>query len=215
MTEQETIRVLIVDDHAVVRGGLKYFLSTIDDIEVVAEAEDGEKALEVCSHVEPDIVLMDMVMPRMDGVLATQVIASRFPEIRVIALTSFQEEDLVHKALKAGAISYLLKDVPPSDLAEAIRAAHAGRPTLAPEATQALIHSVSQSPRLGYDLTEREREVLNLVAEGLNNEEIAQTLGISRNTVRYHVSNILSKLGASNRTEAAGLAVQYNLVQRT
>jgi NarL family two-component system response regulator LiaR len=212
MVEQDLIRVMIVDDHAVVRSGLRFFLLSFDDMELIAEADSGEEALQLCSQVELDVVLMDMVMPGMDGATATQIIRERYPQVQVIALTSFKEEDLVQSALQAGAISYLLKDVSDEELAKAIRSAYAGRSTLAPEAAQALVHAAAHAPKLGYDLTEREREVLVLIVEGRSNVEIAKQLIVSRSTVRYHVSNILSKLGAANRAEAAALAVQHHLL---
>jgi len=212
MTDQERIRVMIADDHSVVRSGLRFFLLGFDDMELVGEAESGEEALQLCAEVQPDVILMDLVMPGMGGAAATKGIRESDPHVQVVALTSFQQEDLVQNALQAGAISYLLKDVSADELAQAIRSAHVGRPTLAPEAAQALLHAASQPQKLGYDLTKRERQVLPLVVEGLNNNEIAERLTISRSTVRFHVSNILSKLDAANRAEAAALAVKYNLL---
>ncbi len=212
MTETKPIRVMIVDDHAVVRSGLAAFLLVYDDMELVGEAEGGEEAVGQCEKLQPDVVLMDLVMPDMDGATATGTIRQRCPQVQVIALTSFREEELVQGALQAGAISYLLKNVSADELAEAIRSAYAGRPTLAPEAAEALIHAATQPPKLGFDLTEREREVLALMVHGLNNLEIAERLVVSRSTVRFHVSNILSKLEATNRAEAVGLAVQHKLV---
>lgn len=215
MSDQpSTIRVILVDDHAVVRSGLAAFLLAFDDFELVGEAADGAEALALCARVHPDVALMDLVMPRMDGATATRAIRERFPEVQVLALTSFKEDNLVQDALKAGAIGYLLKNISADELANAIRAAHAGRPTLAPEAAQALIHTARNSDaRLpGYDLTEREREVLALMVEGLNNTEISDKLIVSRSTVKFHVSNILSKLQVSSRTEAVALALQTNLV---
>ena len=212
MTATKPIRVMIVDDHAVVRGGLKFFLLGFDDLELAGEAEDGEEALRLCDQLHPDVILMDMMMPGIDGAATTQAIRQRYPQVQVIALTSFKEQDLVQRALQAGAIGYLLKDVQALELAEAIRAAHAGRPTLAPEATQALIQAATQPPMPGHDLTEREREVLALLVKGLSKNEIAERLVVSISTVKYHVSGILSKLGAANRAEAVAMALQHHLV---
>lgn len=206
------IRVMIVDDHAVVRSGLAAFLLAYDDLELVAEAGSGAEALRLCPETRPQVVLMDLVMPEMDGAATTRAIRERCPDIQVVALTSFREEALVQGALQAGAIGYLLKNVSADQLADAIRAAYAGRPTLAPEATQALIHAVTKPPELHFDLTPRELEVLALVVQGLNNGEIAGKLVVSQSTVKFHVSSILSKLGVGSRTEAAALAVQHKLV---
>lgn len=215
MDETTPIRVMIVDDHAVVRSGLSAFLMVYNDLKLVGEAADGDEARRVCEYVRPDVILMDMVMPRMDGAAATKAIRERHPEIQVVALTSFKEDDLVQRALEAGAIGYLLKNVSGEDLANAIRAAHQGRPTLGPEATQALIHQAtnSSSTAPGHDLTERERDVLELMVEGLNNVEIAERLVVSRSTVKFHVSNILSKLHTTSRAEAVGVAVKNKLVE--
>jgi len=208
-----TIRVLLVDDHAVVRSGLSFFLSTTDDIEVVGEAADGEQALRLCAQLHPDVVLMDMVMPRMDGFTAIQQVHQQQPAIRVLALTSFLDGAFVQRALQAGASGYLLKDVQARDLADAIRAAYAGRSTLAAEATQALIQTVAQPAQPGEPLSAREQEVLVRMVRGLSNGEIAAQLTISTNTVRHHVRNILAKLEVTNRTEAVHVAMQRGLVE--
>jgi NarL family two-component system response regulator LiaR len=203
---------MLVDDHAVVRSGLGAFLMAFDDLELVAEAGGGEEAVRLCEEAKPDVVLMDLMMPGMDGAAATKAIRDRCPRIQVIALTSFKEEDLVEGALQAGAIGYLLKNVSADELADAIRAAHAGRPTLAPEAAQALIQSTRRPQSPSYDLTERELEVLALMIEGLSNPEIADRLVVSYSTAKFHVSNVLSKLGVASRTEAVSLALKQKLV---
>lgn len=206
------IRVMVVDDHDMVRKGLATFLRVKPDLELVAEASNGKEALERCEQIRPDVILMDLVMPELGGAEATRAIRARWPETQVIALTSFQEHDLVRDVLQAGAIGYLLKNVSVDELAAAIRAAHQGRSTLAPEAVQALVQAAAQPSPSDYDLTPREQEVLALLVEGLSNPEIAERLAVSRSTAKAHVSNILSKLGVSNRAEAVALAVQRKLV---
>lgn len=207
------IRVLIVDDHAMVRKGLIAFLKNQPEIDLVGEACDGKEAIESCQQNQPDVILMDLVMPELGGVAAARTIHQRWPHIQVIALTSFQEKELVQDALQAGAIGYLLKNVSGEELAEAIRQAHDGRPTLAPEAVQALIQPPSGVNNLAADLTRREHEVLALLVKGMSNPEIAGQLYISRATVKVHISSILSKLGVSSRAEAISLAIQNKLVR--
>jgi two-component system, NarL family, response regulator LiaR len=208
----QPIRVMLVDDHTMVRRGLATFLKVFDDLQLAGEAESGEAAIQLCAEVLPDVILMDMVMPDMDGAAATRAIRQQFPQVQVIALTSFKEGDLVKKALEAGAIGYLLKDVSADELVHAIRAAHAGRATLSPEAAQALVETANQPPAPGLDLTERELEVLALMVEGLNNTQIAGRLMVSSSTIKSHVSNILSKLGVASRTEAVTVALRNHII---
>lgn len=214
MTEGQPIRVIIVDDHAMLRKGLRFFLTSFDDLELVGEANGGREAIQICEQLEPDVVLMDMIMADMDGAAATRIIRDRSPSIQVLALTSFQERDLIERALQAGAIGYLLKNVSAQELARAIREAHAGRSTLAPEATNVLVQAAQHkaSPP-DYGLTDREEEVLALLVQGLSNAEIAERLVISVATAKFHVRSILTKLEVTTRTEAVALAFQQNLVQ--
>jgi len=210
---EQPVRVMIVDDHAVVRSGLSAFLMAYDDLEFVGDASGGVEAVSRCRDLEPDVVLMDLVMPDVDGAEATRLIREACPHVQVIALTSFKEEDLVQGALKAGAISYLLKNVSADELAQAIRAAHAGRPTLAPEAAQVLIRAATHPQEPDTGLTPRELEILRLMVDGLSNPDIAKKLYVSRSTVKFHVSNILMKLGATSRTEAVSMAIHGRLVE--
>jgi NarL family two-component system response regulator LiaR len=203
---------MLVDDHAMVRRGLATFLMVFDDLQLAGEAASGEDAILLCAKVKPDVILMDMVMPDMDGATATRIIRKEFPQVQILALTSFKEGALIKNALEAGAIGYLLKDVSADELANAIRAAHAGRATLSPEAAQALVLNANQPPAPGLDLTERESEVLVLMVEGLNNTQIAGRLKISPSTIKSHVSNILSKFGVTSRTEAVTLALRNRIV---
>ena len=211
-TQSQPIRVMLVDDHTMVRRGLATFLLVFDDMELVGEAESGLQAIQIATELVPDVILMDMVMPGMDGATATRAIRQKFPQVQVIVLTSFKEGELIKNALDAGAIGYLLKDVSADDLARAIRAAHSGRATLSSEAAQVLIETANQTPVPGFDLTEREREVLRLMIEGLNNTQIAGKLTVSPSTIKSHVSNILSKLGVASRTEAVTLALRNHII---
>jgi NarL family two-component system response regulator LiaR len=203
---------MLVDDHMVVRSGLSTVLAVYDDMQLVGEAGDGEEAIRLCEHLQPDIVLMDLVMPKMDGVTATRTIKERWPRVQVIALTSFKEKEYVEGALKAGASGYLLKNVSADELVNAIRRAAAGQPSLSPEAAQVLIQKVNEPPPPGQDMTGREREILALMVQGFSNTEIAERLFVSQSTVKFHVSNVLSKLGVTGRTEAVALAVKHHLV---
>ena len=209
------IKVMIVDDHEVVRTGLSTFLAITPDIELVGEAGSGEEAVRLCREQQPDVVLLDMVMPGMDGPATAQAIRQVSPQTKLIALTSFPEEDLIQRALEAGVLGYLLKNVGVIELTNAIRAAKAGKATLAPEATMALIQRATRPPAPGHDLSPRESEVLALMAQGLSNRLIADRLVISSSTADFHVSNILGKLGVSTRTEAVALAIQHHLIDQS
>jgi len=211
ISPSKPIRVMLVDDHTMVRRGLATFLKVYEDLELAGEAESGEEAIQLCAKLLPDVILMDMSMPNMDGATATRAIRKQFPQVQIIALTSFKEGKLIKNALEAGAIGYLLKDISADDLVRAIRSAHAGRATLSPEAAQALVETTNLPPAPGLDLTEREREVLTLMIEGLNNTQIAGRLTVSPSTIKTHVSNILSKLGVASRTEAVTLALRHGL----
>jgi two-component system, NarL family, response regulator LiaR len=209
-----SISVLIVDDHELIRRGLATFLDLADDLEVVGQAASGAEAVRLARQLDPDVVLMDLVMPDQDGVAAIRAIKERVPGVQIIVLTSFHSEDLVVQALRAGAIGYLLKDIGAMGLRDAIRAAHAGRSTLAREATQAIVNhsAVASRPRRGQDLSGRELEVLSLLVRGLTNQQIARRLVISCATANFHVSSILNKLGAQSRTSAVAMALQDQLV---
>ena len=205
------IRVMLVDDHAVVRSGLSAFLSVNPDLELVGEAENGQQAVVRAGLLQPDVILMDLMMPVMDGIAATQAIKRQNPRIQIIALTSFQEDELVQNALKAGAVGYLMKNVTARELATAIKSAKEGKMTLSSEAAQALVRANQQAQET-ESLTERELDVLKLMVEGLNNAEIAERLVVSLSTVKYHISNILGKLGVDNRVSAVTMALQRKLV---
>ncbi|MCB8920315.1 MAG: response regulator transcription factor [Ardenticatenaceae bacterium] len=217
----EPIRILLVDDHAIVRKGLRALLTEIDDVEVVGEAADGEQAISQAAALQPDVILMDIVMPNMDGIEATQFITRRQPEARVLALTSFASDDKLFPAIKAGALGYLLKDSDPDDLIEAIRQVHRGEPSLHPRIARKLLHELgrplpqeqsSPQPQEAPDpLTAREVEVLRAVAKGLSNQQIADALSIAEVTVRTHVSHILDKLHLANRVQATLYALREGL----
>ena len=213
MDDTNPITLMLVDDHAVVREGLIVFLKTIRDIEVIGEASNGHEAVRVCKELRPDVILMDLIMPGLDGIAATEAIHTEFPETQIIALTSYNDEpDLVQNALQAGAIGFLFKDVSVDDLEEAIRMAHMGEPVLSPEAIRLLTRARAQDPAPTFGLSERELEVLALMAQGLKNPQIADALVVSPSTVKFHVGNILAKMGVDSRTEAVAIAVQHNLV---
>lgn len=209
----EKIKVVIADDHAMVRGGLKMFLDSIEDLELVGQASNGREAIQVCHEINPDVVLMDLIMPETDGVEAIKSILAANSNIRIIALTSYKEDELVYAALKAGALNYLLKDVSPDDLAQAIRDAYHGKGTINAEVTQALMRIAEKSlPSQQFPLNKRELEVLRLIVQGRSNSQIANELHLGTSTIKFHVSNILLKIGVASRTEAAAFAVQHKLV---
>lgn len=214
MSDADKIRVMIADDQYIVRSGLATFIDISPDLEFVGEAANGEQAVQMAARLQPHVILMDMKMPRVNGVEATRAILAAHPQIKIIALTSFKEPDMIQEVLQAGAMGYLLKDVTADELRGAIRNAYAGRPTLATEAVQALVQTkaTASSAEIGYDLTEREREVLALMVRGLTNPQMAEELIVSLSTVKFHVSSILSKLGVATRTEAVHLAMRHKLV---
>ncbi len=204
----QTIQVLLVDDHNVVRSGLATFLRAYEDMELVGEAKNGLEAIKLCHQKQPDVILMDLMMPEMDGIAATRAILADYPEIKIIAMTSFEDEQLVQGVLAAGAISYLIKNVTSEELAKAIREAVSGRSTLSPEAARVLVQATRPTEQPSFDLTEREREVLNLVVQGHSNQQIAETMVVSIATVKAHISSILSKLQVSSRSEASRVCAQ-------
>jgi NarL family two-component system response regulator LiaR len=211
---QATIRVLVVDDHAIVRKGIRALLAEIADIEVVGEASDGQEAIDQADALSPDVILMDLVMPDVDGILATRRITADEAGPRILVLTSFAGDDKVFPAIKAGALGYLLKDSEPTDLVESIRQVHRGEPSLQPSIAQKVLKELrhpSARPPTPDPLTDREMEVLRMVAKGLSNPEIAQRLVITEATVRTHVSNILSKLHLANRVQATLYALQEGI----
>jgi NarL family two-component system response regulator LiaR len=212
--EQEPIRVLIVDDHTIVRKGIRALLAEIEDIAVVGEANDGVEAVAQAAALTPDVILMDLLMPQMDGIEATRQITSRQPRARVLVLTSFAADDKVFPAIKAGALGYLLKDSAPQDLVQAIRQVHHGEPSLHPTIARKVLQELAHPPEsrpTPDPLSEREMDVLRLVAQGLSNREIAEKLVVSETTARTHVSNILGKLHLASRTQAALYALREGL----
>lgn len=211
MTERP-IRVLIVDDHFMVRDGLRLFVNVSQGMECMGEAASGEEAIRLCRLDPPDVVLMDLMLPGMDGVQATAAIRREWAEVRVVALTSFADQELVQRAVRAGATGYLLKNASMPQLAAAIRQAYAGRPTLSVEASEALMRATAEETPIGKDLTARECEVLQALGEGLTNAEVARRLTISESTARFHISNVYMKLGVGNRTEAVRLALRLKLI---
>ncbi len=212
MNSHQTIRVMLVDDHNVVRSGLATFLRAFDDLELVGEAKNGLEALRLCHQNQPDVILMDLMMPEMDGIAATRAILADYPDTRIIAMTSFEDEDLVQGVLAAGAMSYLLKNVTSDELARAIRDAVSGRSTLSPEAARVLVQATRPTKQPPCGLTERELEVLNLVVQGQSNQQIADAMVISIATVKAHISNILSKLQVSSRAEAIAYSIKHKIV---
>lgn len=210
MVTQTPIRVLIVDDHAMLRKGLAVFLMSYDDLKLVGEAANGEEAFALCSTVRPDVVLMDLMMPIMDGISATRHIRHEYPEVQVIVLTSFGEEMLIKDVLEAGAISYLFKKISADDLVKAIRAARDGFSIFAPEVTEILVQSIKQPHLVFQELTLRERDVLALIVKGMSNNEIASSLVISLSTTKSHVGSILAKLGAASRIEVITKVLDHN-----
>lgn len=212
ISSSQPIRVMVVDDHTMVRWGLATLFTVYDDIQLVGEAENGADAIQLCGEIMPDVILMDMVMPGLDGVSATRSIRNLFPQVQVIALTSYKDGDLIKNALEAGAIGYLLKDVSADVLIQAIRAANFGRAILSQEVLQAIFQTANSLKASDFNLTSREREILTMMIEGLNNKQIAIKLTVSLSTIKSHVSKILSKLGVESRTEAVMLAMRNHIV---
>jgi NarL family two-component system response regulator LiaR len=212
MADRNPIKVMIVDDHPIVRDGMKNMLLAFDDLEFACEAENGRAALACLPRYRPDVILMDIVMPEIGGILTLRAILEQYPQMKVIMLTSYPDDELIRESLEAGASGFLLKNSSIDDLANAIRSVYAGQPVLAPEVTRALIRIRMGSIKPGSDLSQREQEVLALIVEGLGNEAIAERLVISPATAKHHVSACIQKLGASNRAQASALAVKLGLV---
>ena len=207
------IKVLIVDDHSLVRNGIKTILGIYDDIEVIGEAENGKEALEICGKCLPDVVLMDLIMPEINGIEATKKILESWPTIKVVTLTSFVDKKLIEDSLKAGAIGYVLKNISGENLVATIRDAEKGKSTLSSEASDFLISNIKKPAFVEYQLTNQEKNILGCLVEGLSNKNIAQKLVLSLSTVKFHVSNILNKLGASSRAEVISIAIKNKLVE--
>jgi NarL family two-component system response regulator LiaR len=212
MNLSSSIQVLIVDDHNVVRSGLAAFLGAYEDLNLAGEAKNGIEAVNFCHRQQPDVILMDLMMPVMDGISATRAILADYPEIKIIAMTSFDEANMVNEVLGAGAMSYLLKNITADELVKAIRDAVSGRSTLSPEAARVLIESTRITKQPSYDLTEREMEILHLVVQGHSNQQIANAMVITVATVKAHISNILAKLQVSSRAEAIAYAIKHKIV---
>jgi DNA-binding NarL/FixJ family response regulator len=215
MTDEKHIRVMLVDDHIKIHRAISALIDFIDDVELVAQGSNGREAIQLCEEHMPDVILMDVVMPAMDGIEATRQIHQQFPEVRILALSSFQDEDSVKAMMEAGAVGYLVKTSSMDDLANTLRTVHSGKMVFSPELSQIFLQS-SQEPEAGskkeYEITPRELEVLKLMIDGMNNGEIAAALVVSNSTVKYHVNSILTKLNANNRSEAITLAVEKHLV---
>jgi NarL family two-component system response regulator LiaR len=203
---------MLVDDHEMVRRGLAVFIQSFDDLLLVGEAANGREAIDFLQDSETDVILMDILMPEMGGIEAIKILHDQQPDIKIIAMTSFEDEDLVTQAISSGAIGFLMKNTSIDELAAAIRNAAVGKPTLAPEAAQILMTAATRPPEPTYDLTNRELDVLTQMVEGLTNPEIADQLSISLSTVKTHVSNILGKLNVTSRIEAVKLALKYKLI---
>ncbi len=214
MSGEEKIKILLVDDHDMVRQGLIVLLRTFDDFEVVGETGDARKSVTLCAELQPDVVLMDILMPHMNGVAATKLIHERFPYIRIIALTSTTERNLIEDMFKAGAMSYIIKTGSIDEVAAAIRASVQGTAMLAPEVTDVLLTNIHRAPQFGYDLSKQELKVLALLVEGLNNREIANRMVVSQSTVKAHIGSIFSKLNTNSRTKAIAIAVRNHILER-
>jgi NarL family two-component system response regulator LiaR len=212
MNEPERVRVLVADDHPLAHMGMRHFVQAYPELELVGEASNGDDAVELCARTSPDIVLMDLMMPGINGVAATRMIKERFPTVRVIVLTSYHDGAMVEQAMRAGASGYLLKTATPLELVQAIRSSRSGRPVIAPEVAETLLGIMQQREAFGTTLTEREREVLRLLSQGRSNQQIAEDLKIARSTVKFHIGSLFTKLGVASRSEAIALAYQNRLV---